>query len=194
LLSHGNDGRNGEERKIAEGEERIVAGVDDRQFFRLPNPYLGALDVDQPSELGALGQAMEDLILQIEDALVRGADFNQPVRCAVEGTVGGGDTIDCDHRNVRNRGQGRNDAAKFLDGFVGLGMLVDVVGEVALEAGMEERGPGFLARCAVEEFPGGGGFDVGLAEEFSQGCGSGGCHGLGMGRWSGLLPFYFTAT
>jgi hypothetical protein len=172
LLGHVNDSRNGEDGKVAKGEERIVTGVDNRQFFSLPNPDLGALDIDQPGELGALGEAMEDLVLQVEDALVGGADFDQPVGCAVEGTVGGGETIDRNHCNIGHRRQGRDDAAKFLDGFVGLGMLVDMVGEIALEAGMEKGGHGFLARCAVEEFPGGGGFDIGLAEEFGQGCGS----------------------
>ena len=63
---------------------------------------------------------------------------------------------------------------------MGLGVLIDVVGEVALEAGVEEGGHGFLVRFAVEEFPGRGGFDVGLAEEFGEGCGGGGGHG---GRW-----------
>lgn len=110
--------------------------------------------------------------------MVGGADFDQPVGCAVEGAVGGGEAIDRDDGDVGNRGQWGYDAAEFLNGFVGLGVLVDEAGEVALEAGVEEGGYGFLTGCAVEEFPGGGGFDVGLAEEFGEGWGEGsGGHG-----------------
>ena len=45
-LSHGDDGGNGEAGEVADRGEQVIVGVDDREFFGLPDPDLGALDVD----------------------------------------------------------------------------------------------------------------------------------------------------
>ena len=97
--------------------------------------------------------------------MIGGANFNQPVWCALEGAVFSGEAIALYDDNVWYWREGRNDAAEFLDGFVGVGLVVDGVDEVALEARVKQGWHGFLLGTTVEELPGGRGFDVGLAEE-----------------------------
>jgi hypothetical protein len=52
-----------------------------------------------------------------------------------------------------------------LDGFVGFGLVVDRVNQVALEAGMKQRWPGLLPGVSMNELPGRRGFNVGLLEK-----------------------------
>jgi hypothetical protein len=65
----------------------------------------------------------------------------------------------------RTGDKGGDNASKLLNGFVGFGLVVDCINEVALKTGMKQRWHRLLLGVLVDKFPGRRGFNVRLLEK-----------------------------
>ena len=83
--------------------------------------------------------------------------------------IGGGQSVNTGNGNVGNDGVATQDTAKFGEGFIGGAGAVNFGNEAFLQTAVIQSRHWFLAGYLVDEFPGGGFFNIGQLQKILEG-------------------------